>query len=363
VERKGKKMAITIETKILNENLRVHENITEEMQRQIQAIRQQIMVVENLRSRLAEITELPMEDRIFGWIGAVDSLMSIFLNFEDVIGKVKILYAKLGDVIGWVTDVKVFAKIKTGLLAKAQTVLGIITGAVTAIYGSLGKAITAVIGKKMVLKIKTGLLGVGKIIYKGILGALIVVKGILKIVKAALLAPITLIVLAIGGLILAVQTLMRNWDTIGPAIGNILRGIANVFITVINTVIRGIELLAKAALAPINLVIRGINLIPGVNVPQLSLSIPRIPKLATGAVIPPNNEFLAILGDQRSGTNIETPERLLRQIMREELGVGGRGGDIYVTACAQIGEDEFRTATVKAVRLEENRIGTALFAS
>ena len=42
--------------------------------------------------------------------------------------------------------------------------------------------------------------------------------------------------------------------------------------------------------------------------------------LATGAVIPPNREFAAILGDQRHGTNIEAPEGLIRQIVREELG-------------------------------------------
>ena len=40
--------------------------------------------------------------------------------------------------------------------------------------------------------------------------------------------------------------------------------------------------------------------------------------LAKGAVIPPNAPFAAILGDQTSGTNIETPEALLRQIVREE---------------------------------------------
>lgn len=43
-----------------------------------------------------------------------------------------------------------------------------------------------------------------------------------------------------------------------------------------------------------------------------------IPALARGAVIPPNREFMAVLGDQRSGTNIETPESLLRDIYRQE---------------------------------------------
>lgn len=57
-----------------------------------------------------------------------------------------------------------------------------------------------------------------------------------------------------------------------------------------------------------------------------------IPALANGAVIPPNSEFLAILGDQKSGRNIEAPEGLIRQIVREELqGVGGGSEEINIT--------------------------------
>lgn len=48
----------------------------------------------------------------------------------------------------------------------------------------------------------------------------------------------------------------------------------------------------------------------------------KIPALARGAVIPPNREFLAVLGDQRNGTNLEAPEDLIRQIVREESGGG-----------------------------------------
>lgn len=51
------------------------------------------------------------------------------------------------------------------------------------------------------------------------------------------------------------------------------------------------------------------------------------PHLASGAVISPNSEFLAVLGDQRNGRNLEAPEGLIRQIMREELaGLQGNGG-------------------------------------
>lgn len=56
----------------------------------------------------------------------------------------------------------------------------------------------------------------------------------------------------------------------------------------------------------------GVSLIPRVS----------IPKLAKGAVIPANNPFMAILGDQKNGTNIEAPlstiEDALRNVLKAE---------------------------------------------
>lgn len=54
------------------------------------------------------------------------------------------------------------------------------------------------------------------------------------------------------------------------------------------------------------------------NLPSFS-NIPHIPKLAQGAVIPPNREFLATLGDQTSGTNIETPLTTMVQAFKTAL--------------------------------------------
>lgn len=95
---------------------------------------------------------------------------------------------------------------------------------------------------------------------------------------------------------------------------------------------------AYALIVPFNFMIDMINkIIDGVN--QLHFDIPRIagitdgftlgfhfepishipvPALATGAVIPPNQKFLAMLGDQTNGRNLEAPESLIRQIVREE---------------------------------------------
>lgn len=62
------------------------------------------------------------------------------------------------------------------------------------------------------------------------------------------------------------------------------------------------------------------------------LTLPRVntvPYLASGAVIPPRSEFLAVLGDQKKGNNLEAPESLLRQIVREESGKGQGDGNTY----------------------------------
>jgi hypothetical protein len=77
----------------------------------------------------------------------------------------------------------------------------------------------------------------------------------------------------------------------------------------------------------LNGVVNGLNtvgkVVPGFQA-IATVTAPRIPRLATGAVIPPNAQFAAILGDQKSGRNLEAPEGLIRQIVREESGGGSK---------------------------------------
>lgn len=51
-----------------------------------------------------------------------------------------------------------------------------------------------------------------------------------------------------------------------------------------------------------------------------------IPALAAGAVIPANREFLAVLGDQRSGTNVEAPLSTIEQAVENVMNRRGSGG-------------------------------------
>lgn len=73
---------------------------------------------------------------------------------------------------------------------------------------------------------------------------------------------------------------------------------------------------------------------------------------AEGAVIPPNREFMAVFGDQRSGTNIEAPESLIRQIVREEAGSSGGSGRLESLMEELIG-------TVGNIRVGDDTIGRA----
>lgn len=106
-----------------------------------------------------------------------------------------------------------------------------------------------------------------------------------------------------------------------------LKGIVNGIITVIEGAINGV---IQGAVTGLNDIISAVNMVPGVDIGYASFDYITIPRLAGGAVIPPNREFMAVLGDQTSGNNLEAPESLLRQIVREE-----GGADAQVIALLQ----------------------------
>lgn len=71
-------------------------------------------------------------------------------------------------------------------------------------------------------------------------------------------------------------------------------------------------------------------------------TMPHIPALATGAVIPPNREFMAVLGDQKSGTNIEAPLSTIEQAVQNVLSRNG-GGETVINNIVELdGEVVFR---------------------
>lgn len=120
----------------------------------------------------------------------------------------------------------------------------------------------------------------------------------------------------------------KAWEGIKEIFSGIWDGITGVLKTAANLVIGLVEGLINLAIDAINLIIAGINGVGsladkiGLGWYIEPLDKFTLPRLAEGAVIPPNREFMAVLGDQKSGNNIEAPEDLIRKIVREESGGG-----------------------------------------
>lgn len=132
------------------------------------------------------------------------------------------------------------------------------------------------------------------------------------------------------------QKVKDVFSTGGRIWSGIKEGIESTFRTVVNAIIRGMNTIIAVPFNRINFMLNTIRnahflgISPFQNLWGVNpLPVPQIPMLARGAVIPANRQFLAVLGDQRNGNNLEAPESMLRQIVREEAGGAGSPIRIY----------------------------------
>ena len=137
----------------------------------------------------------------------------------------------------------------------------------------------------------------------------------------------------LGGVVKFVSGVFSgDWDEAWEGVKEIFSGIWNGMIGVVesalNFFVRGINKLINA----INekLCWEAPDWVPLIGGKEFSITVPTIPevalpRLAQGAVIPPNREFMAVLGDQKSGTNIEAPLDTIIAAMKAALGdMGGQ---------------------------------------
>lgn len=158
------------------------------------------------------------------------------------------------------------------------------------------------------------------------------------------------------------DTFSKAWNAVkdvfstgGKIFDGIKDGIASVFRTVVNGLITGIN---KIIAVPFNAINGMLNTIRDISIVGFKpfeslwgynpLYVPQIPYLAQGAVIPPNQQFMAVLGDQKKGNNLEGPESLFRQIVREESRNSGISGP--VTFILKVGETTLGRATLKSLQ-------------
>lgn len=154
-----------------------------------------------------------------------------------------------------------------------------------------------------------------------------------------------------------------DWTKAWQGVTEIFKGIWNNIVAIIETAINFI-------IDGINWLISKLNTIhfdfpdwvPIIGGKSFGISIPLVsqvalPRLAEGAVIPPNREFMAVLGDQKSGTNIETPLETMVQAFKQAMNEsGGRSQTIIL----QLNGREFARAVYKANNEETQRVGVRL---
>lgn len=102
------------------------------------------------------------------------------------------------------------------------------------------------------------------------------------------------------------------WKAIKGSINDWIGGIENFInfiIDGINVFLGGLEAIGRAAASITGSEYSGITKISRVE----------LPRLAQGAVIPPNKEFMAVLGDQKQGTNIEAPLSTIQEAVANVL--------------------------------------------
>lgn len=200
----------------------------------------------------------------------------------------------------------------------------------------------------------------------------LVIAGILAVIAAVLALTGNLEEFAVnlkenilGGIIDFITGVFTgDWEKAWNGVKKIFKGIWNSIVIVvesaINIMIKGINWL----ISKLNTIHFDIpDWVPIIGGKSFGIHINpvaevKLPRLATGAVIPPNREFLAVLGDQKSGTNIETPLATMIQAFKQALAEGGySGANEAVLVCDK---DVLGKVIYKLNKAEGSRIGVNL---
>ena len=160
------------------------------------------------------------------------------------------------------------------------------------------------------------------------------IADVVGVAVGAIADAIDLAIVVLRGLADFLSAVFRgNWDAAWQAIGNTVNTVwdkmTNAIKNAVNGIIGFINRMISAVVTGINAVINALNGL-SFDLPDIfggghvgfnisTLTAPQIPYLAQGAVIPANREFLAVLGDQSHGTNVEAPLDTIKQAVAEVM--------------------------------------------
>ena len=156
------------------------------------------------------------------------------------------------------------------------------------------------------------------------------------------------------------DTVVRAFEGIRDTIKDILNkviGIANSAIGTVNSAISGIESAFTFGPWKVPTPFGSRTIGFTANFPR----IPTIPYLAKGAVIPPRSEFLAVLGDQKNGRNLEAPEGVIREIIDDAFARHQQGSSGNFRFTAQLNRRTIFDEMIDEAKLRRDASGTNPF--
>lgn len=165
-----------------------------------------------------------------------------------------------------------------------------------------------------------------------------------------------------GHVFKCVEAVRDVFSSGGEIFGGITEGIAETFKSVVNSLIDGINSVIEVPFSAINWALDGIR---GIEILEFypfewlpSISIPEIPKLATGTVVPANyGEFLAVLGDNRRETEIVSPLSTIEQAVANAINKNKSFGNGEIHVHVELDGREIGRVAVKAVNQDKMRRG------
>lgn len=156
------------------------------------------------------------------------------------------------------------------------------------------------------------------------------------------------------------DTVRRAFEGIRDTIKDILNkviGIANSAIGTVNSAIGGIESAFTFGPWKVPTPFGSRTIGFTANFPR----VPTIPYLAKGAVIPPRSEFLAVLGDQKNGRNLEAPEGVIREIIDDAFARHQQGGSGNFRFTAQLNRRTIFDEMIDEAKLRRDASGANPF--
>lgn len=115
------------------------------------------------------------------------------------------------------------------------------------------------------------------------------------------------------------EGIVKVFSVAGEIFTDIKDGILTAFTSIVNGIIKGLNSAIAVPFDGINWALNKIKNIEIVGLTPFSglktISVPQIPYLAQGAVLPANKPFLAMVGDQRHGTNVEAPLTTIQEAL------------------------------------------------